>query len=349
MVLRRFGMKYHTQPGLISNRGVAMRTIILVACFWAATSPLQAKIVFYSKRDGNSEIYTMGSDGSHQIRLTFNAARDNAPAWSPNGRLIVFHSYRDDDKNPHRNERNAEIYVMDADGGNQRRLTHHPGLDVQPDWHPDGSQIAFTSTRNSDVETNIFVMDADGRNVKQITDLELASKPKWSPDGKWIAFTGFVGAHREIFVVNADGTGLFKVSNLRHDAGMFLGGWSPDGKQILYTEAVDFSVAKSFPVIATLNLVGQRKVKQWYRVPVPRMSFQNAEFSADGQSILFAGKTNNDWNIYRFRLDSHSLIQLTDNPGKDVAPREWNPRLSVRPQRLLPLFWGAIKSELLQP
>ena len=84
-----------------------MRMTILVACLWLATSPLWGKIVFYSHRDGNTEIYTMDSDGTNQTRLTFNEARDGVPAWSPNGQQIVFRSYRN-------GERNAEIYVMDT-------------------------------------------------------------------------------------------------------------------------------------------------------------------------------------------------------------------------------------------
>lgn len=100
-----------------------MRIVILVACLWAVMSPLQSKIVFYSLRDGNHEIYKMDSDGNNQTRLTFNEAADSAPAWSPNGQQITFHSYRDG---------NVEVYMMDADGKNQRRLTHHPGIDAYP-------------------------------------------------------------------------------------------------------------------------------------------------------------------------------------------------------------------------
>ena len=327
-----------------------MRIVILVASLWLVTSPLWGKIVFYSKRDGNREIYTMNSDGSNQTRLTFNEANDVAPDWSPNGQQIVFDSDRDNDEDVPKVLRNWEIYVMDADGDNLRRLTHHPASDGFPSWAPDGSQIAFDRNLNDGKNNNlnIFVMDADGSNVKQITDLEFASRPRWSPDGKRIAFEGFIGAGREIFVINADGTGRFKVSNPRPGADMFLGGWSPDGKQVVYMEAVGSSIAKSFPVIATLDPGGRRWIKQWDRVPVPRMPMHSVSFSADGKSILFTGKQNNQSNIYRFHLADHVLIQLTDNPGSDIAPQEWNPRLSVRPQRVFPLFWGGIKSNRLR-
>ena len=95
--------------------------------------------------------------------------------------------------------------------------------------------------------------------MRQITDLEFAARPKWSPDGSQIAFEAFIGHSREIYVANADGTSRFQVSRPRLGADMFLGGWSPDGKRIVYMEAVDTSVAKSVPVIATLNLVGREE------------------------------------------------------------------------------------------
>ena len=332
--------------------GRIMRTLIFAACLWLATPPLWGKIVFYSTRYENSEIYTMNSDGSAQTRLTFNLTKDNAPSWSPNRRLIAFHSSRHDDNDPHTAEENTEIYVMDADGGNQQRLTRYSGLDNDADWHPDGSQIAFTSTRNGTF--NIFMIDADGRNIKQITDLEFATRPRWSPDGSQIAFEAFIGPSREIYAANADGTSRFQMSRPCLGADMFLGGWSPDGKRIVYMEAVDTSVAKSVPVIATLNLagrrkvVGQRKVKQWDRAPVPRMPLNTVDFSADGKSLLFSGKRGKDWNIYRFRLADHVLIQLTDTPGSDIAAHEWNPLLPVSPQELVPTRWGEIKSHSLQ-
>ena len=169
-----------------------MRIIIFVACLWAVTSPLWGKIVFHSTRDGNTEIYKMGSDGSNQTRLTFNEASDTYPVWSPDGRQIAFQSDRDGDD---------EIYVMDADGRNQRNLTNHPASDSFPDWSPDGSQIIFYSGREVDgrIRPNrLFVMGSDGTDVKPLKQERGALRPKWSPDGTKIAFGG-------IYIVNAEG------------------------------------------------------------------------------------------------------------------------------------------------
>ena len=314
-----------------------MRIAILVACLLATTSPLQGKIVFQSGRNGNLDIYSMNSDGMDQTQLTHSEARDFEAAWSPNGRKIVFTRTRDDE--------DLEIYVMDADGGNQRNLTQHPALDGSPDWSPDGSQIAFTSERANGL--SIFVMDTDGTNVRQLTEGPFDVVPKWSPDGKRIAFEAMLGRGdgRQVYIMNADGTNRWQASEPIPQAGLFLMGWSPDGTEILYTAAIDDLVQHSSLVIATLHPRRHEAVK-YERVLLPKkMHLNTAAWGADGKSVLATLREEGGaWNIYRAYLSDGQLIQLTDNPTTDIAPHEWNPRLSVSPQELVPKRWGEIKS-----
>ena len=104
---------------------------------------------------------------------------DMWPAWSPDGRRIVFASTRDGD---------PEIYVMNADGSRAQRLTSTPGRDAHPSWSPDGKTIAFQSPR-LEGHTRIFLMDADGSNQRPLTNNRgFCGVPSWSPDGKQIAF-----------------------------------------------------------------------------------------------------------------------------------------------------------------
>jgi Tol biopolymer transport system component len=141
-----------------------------------AWSPNSGTIAFVSRRDGNFEIYRMKADGTRQIRLT--KARDTCPspasglcgdrypAWSPDGRKIAFTSSRDG---------NDEIYVMNADGTRQTRLTRNAGSDFKPKWSWDGRKIFFTSTRRGNLD--VYAMNADGtrqvnlsRNVRDDFD-----------------------------------------------------------------------------------------------------------------------------------------------------------------------------------
>ena len=81
------------------------------------------------------------------------------PSWSPDGKQIVFHSDRDG---------NQEIYLMNADGSNIRRLTNNPSIDRGPFWSPDGKKIGFHSDRTGDLD--IYTMNVDGSNQTNLTN-----------------------------------------------------------------------------------------------------------------------------------------------------------------------------------
>ena len=131
-----------------------------------AWSPDGQKIAFDTNRDGNREIYIMDADGQNQLNLTTNPAFDAGPSWSPDGQRIAF--YRVDTPDGVWDGQLCEIYVIDADGKNQRRLTNNNVEDMNPDWSPDGQRIAFQSDRDGNSE--IYVMDADGKNPSRLTN-----------------------------------------------------------------------------------------------------------------------------------------------------------------------------------
>ena len=188
--------------------------------FHPSWSPDGSKIVFYSSRDdGDDEIFVMDADGSNQTRLTDSPLTDRNPDWSPRGDKIVFVSFRDF---------GFEVYVMDPDGSNQTALTSGFGDAFDPAWSPDGSKIAFVSSSEG-LDDEIFVMDADGSNQTRLTNSPGPDQgPAWSPDGTKIAFHAKRGGGSgqasegssvsfEIYVMNADGSGLINITNHRRE------------------------------------------------------------------------------------------------------------------------------------
>ena len=151
-------------------------------------SPDGERIAFVSDRDGNDEIYMMDADGGNEQRLTNNRFEDRDPSWSPDGRWIVFSAIRTGHFE-NWGRVSSEIYMMDADGGNEQRLTNNRRYDSHPSWSPDGKRIVFSGGRNRTSE--IYVMDADGGNLKRLTNSDgWDGDPTWDPSALAVSPAG---------------------------------------------------------------------------------------------------------------------------------------------------------------
>jgi len=286
-----------------------------------------------------------------QIRLDVQA-----PAWSRDGRTIVFVSWRDG---------NGEVYVMDADSSGPRNLTQHPAKDVRPAWSPDGRTIAFASQRDGNSE--VYVMNADGSGKRNVTqDRASDDYPTWSPDGRRIAFLrGVQPDHNTLYVVNADGSGLRRlplnpVGSNRYlyplqyplvwspdgrtiHSGRYLVStdgsgsrwlpfiplravWSPDGRRIAFASRPDRCLTGPPPCypsqsdIYVMNADGSGKRKLTHNRRI------NAEpaWSPDGRKIAFGSTRDGNRDIYVMNADGSGRRNLTRNAAWDSRP-SWSP------------------------
>ena len=145
-------------------------------------SPDGRWIVFSSDRDGNLELYRIRPDGTGESRLTFTPTlHEDNPNLSPDGLRIAFDACQSASFPCPGTTPNYEIFSANSDGSGLLRLTNVPGIDWNPAWSPDGTQIAFRSDRTG--FTQIWKMDADGSNPTQLTfeRFEGGVDPDWQP------------------------------------------------------------------------------------------------------------------------------------------------------------------------
>lgn len=172
-----------------------------------AWSPDGTRLVF--RRD--NELFTIGVDGTNEVQLTdhpaFSNITDSDPDWSADGTKIVFSSDRDD-----RTLFRSELYVMNADGTAETRLTNNAGQnDLAPNWSPDGTRIVWAHQPDPGPDqTDIFIMNANGTGRVSVTTTDTAEfDPAWSPDGTRIVFQ----RDAFLFSINPDGTGETPVTS----------------------------------------------------------------------------------------------------------------------------------------
>jgi Tol biopolymer transport system component len=177
---------------------------------WPRWSPNGKQIAFHSNVDGNFEIYIVNSDTMALTRVTNYAGLDQWPEWSPDGNKLAI-------------RRDMDIYIIDLRSREEPiRLTEYPTtIDQMPSWSPNGNQLAFMSLREG--YCSVFVMDTDGMNQVNLTPKDpndppaawCSRAPAWSRNGSQIYFMSIrpgTGGTADIFVMNADGTGVEKLT-----------------------------------------------------------------------------------------------------------------------------------------
>ncbi len=233
---------------------------------------------------------------------------------------------------PHR------LWVVSADGTGLRKLTTTKGPqrdDMNPDWSPDGSKVAFERCQKS---CQVWTINGDGTGLKRLGTCNECGEPAWSPNGKLIAFFHHWGAFQdeqsefaEIFVMKADGSGIRQLTHVTANkpftAETHRPAWSPDGKQLVFEvlngPTGDPAKGRALFVVDA-NGSNLRQLTPW-----ELSGGGKADWSPNGRLILFRSMSpvhEAHGNLYTIHPDGSGLKRLTNYPEpKAVGTGSFSP------------------------
>jgi Tol biopolymer transport system component len=261
------------------------------------------RVVFFSDRDGNTDIYSMFPDGSDLKRLTNTLFNELDPAWSGDGKQIAFTSDRDG---------NFELFTMKADGIEIRKLPGTEGQASAPRWSPDGTRILLTVSDDLfSEEGRIATIHADGTGLQIMTGAGQGTGATWTGDGSQIIFSSKRSGSFELYTIGSDGNGLQQIT--RSPTDKINARVSPDGRSIAYTQV---SQDGSDTEIHLMNADGTGDIQ----LTRPGRSSRNPCWSADGKQIYFQTNRYGNHEIYRMDADGKNQVNVTRNSKNDFGP-----------------------------
>lgn len=268
------------------------------------------EIAFVSDENGSDDILVMNADGSGRESLTTGPQDDSEPAWSPDGRRLVFV----------RSGAEPVIYLMRVDDGRPRRIT----VGASPAWAPDGRRIVFT--RRVGQGSDVYVTGTGGQRVQRLTRTAAPeTEPEWSPDGRLLAFVrpGSAGS-AHVYVMRPDGRGVRRVtSGPLEDSSPT---WSPDSRSIAFVRD-DEASGRARVYVAVLSRKRVRPLVGKLQLDPAATIESDPSWAPDGKHVVFVRGARLYSDLYLASSDGRFLRRLTDNALDQILDREpaWQP------------------------
>jgi eukaryotic-like serine/threonine-protein kinase len=244
------------------------------------------------------------SDPARASQITFGAGKYSQLSWTPDGKIVYGAM----------GSGSGDIWIMDADGGNQKQLTSNAGVNIYPAVSPDGRYIVFNSNRGSASNIlNVWRMNSDGSNPKQLTQGSGELGCSVTPDGQWVVYSSNEAfGKQKLWKVSIDGGEPVQLS----ENTTALPAVSPDGKQVacIYWEGL----LESPFGIGVIPIEGGAPAKFFKLAQGP------VRWTVDGNAIAYINDQNGVSNIWLQPLSGAAPKQLTSFKSDRIFYFDWS-------------------------
>jgi len=273
-------------------------------------------IAFRVQTEAGLQIFTVRPNGKDLRQITFVSGDAVGPAWSPDGRKIVFeHDVPD---------ACANVAIMNADGTGMVEFPAPDACEGDPTFTPDGKRIIFDRFDPATFDEGFWSMDLEGNHRQHIG--ECCADPTVSPDGKRLSFVGFNGdpTGAALFTSKIDGTNLLQVTPFSFDVAVKQD-WAPDGKHLVFTIYGDVPVDGVSSNIVIIRPDGTH-LRQITHYQGGGVTATVGSYSPDGRWIIFRLTDHGTFGLYKIRTDGTHLTVILPLSAFRPAFIAWGPR-----------------------
>ncbi|NQU07128.1 MAG: Tol-Pal system beta propeller repeat protein TolB [Candidatus Abyssubacteria bacterium] len=298
----RIAGKYYTGTLRAMRRNAHRFADEIVYRYTGKRGIAHTKIAYVNQKAGRKEIYIMDYDGYNSYRLTYENSITLSPDWSPDGKKMIFTSYRD---------RNPDVYMVDLEEKKYTRISGYIGLNIAPAFSPGGETLALTLSKSGNPE--LYLLDLKSGDLTRLTrNSRVDTSPTWSPNGREIAFVSDRSGYPQIYIIDREGVNLRRLTYSGYNNTS--PAWSPQGDKIAYV-----SMAKGMAEIHAIHPTG---------TALQRLTFNSGNedpcWSPCGRYLAYSSGQKGQRDVYLMRADGSGKRRITFGGGENMAPA-WSP------------------------
>ncbi|MGB7922289.1 MAG: protein kinase [Pyrinomonadaceae bacterium] len=257
------------------------------------------------QREQLSNVWTLPANGEASRASQITSGKYNGPwglSWTPDGRIVYTSNASG----------NPDLWVMDADGTNQKQLTADSSSNTFPAVSPDGRYVVFISERTG--IPALWRMNIDGSNLKQLGDTK-SYAPQISPDSRWIVYGGFDSGKWVLWKISIDGGQPVRLLDQDAEAPAI----SPDGKMLAYSYLDE--QANWQHRIAVIPFEGGPPIKTF---DIAQTAGWTVRWTPNGRAITYIDTRGGVSNIWSQPLDGGKPTQVTDFKADQIFCFDWS-------------------------